>query len=108
MAIYEVVEAIVASGGTESSQVDIGNKLLVGLVIPTIDTGNITFKVAAHPTDTPVTLKNAAGSAIAVTAGTGGFAVDADSLTELSCYRWITIVCAVQSAARTFKWVLKG
>ena len=108
--LYKVVESTIAINGTVSDTVDLGNMAVVGLIIPTIDSGNLTFQAAAVADDTPVTVKNSSGSAIAITAGTGGFALDCDSLTEVAAYRWIRIVAATAqtSAAVTFKWVLKG
>lgn len=107
--LYKVVEAVIASGDTESAIADLANYAIAGLLIPTVDSGNLTFKVCDTPGGTFQLLESASAAAIAVTAGTGNFALGADDLTDLAPYRFVKIVSAVtQTAARTFKWVLKG
>lgn len=106
---YEVVEAITATGDTESAMADLGNRAIVGLVLPTLDTGNITFKVAAQPADTFVLLKAKDATTHSITATTGAFAVSCDDLTEIAGYRYVKVVsAATQTAPRTFKFVMKG
>ena len=110
--IYEtIISTIVASvSATESDVVDLGNRGILGLILPTIVSGNITFNVAANPSDTPVEVKGADGSAISITAGEGAFAVSSDDLAELAAYRWIQIVTAGTQTSESleFIWVLKG
>lgn len=107
--IYEVVESIIANGDTDSDLVDLGNRAVVGLIVPTIDSGTLTFKVAAYPTDTPILVKDKTLTTLTVSASTGALALDGDSIVGLSGYRWIQIIAgAAQTAARTFKWVVKG
>jgi len=107
--LYKVIEAVIASGGTESAEVDLENFSIMGLLIPTLDSGNLTFKVSDKPGGTFQTLTTAVPAAIAVVAGTGNFALGADDLTDLAPYRFVKIVsAATQTAARTLKWILKG
>ncbi len=101
--------ATIAQSGTLSSAVDLQGFGLVGLIIPTIDSGNVTFQVSDDNV-TFVDLKDKAGTAIQVTATTGGFAVSADDLTPLSAYCYIKVKTSVAQAggARTFKFVVKS
>lgn len=109
--LYDAIECkiTIANSTTVSDLVDLGNRAIVGLVLPALTSTNLSFKVAAHPTDTPVELKNADGTAITITATTGGFAVDSDDIVCLAGYRWVQIVASVaQAADRTFKLLVKG
>lgn len=107
--LYEVIEVITATGDTTSAMADLGNRAIVGLVLPALDTGNITFLVAAQPTDTFVALKDKAAATHTITATTGAFAVSCDDLTEIAGYRYVKVVsAATQTAPRTFKFVMKG
>lgn len=107
--LYEIVESTIAAGGTESDLVDIGNRAIVGLIMPAIVSAALTFKVAANPADTPVLVKNLALTALTVSASVGGIAIDCDALVGLSGFRYIQIVSgATQTSAVTFKWVVKG
>ena len=106
--LLRVKESVIASGDTESDLVDLENVMIVGLIIPTIDNGTLTFKVAARAIDTPVLLKSKALTALTVSASTGGIAIGSDDLDELSAYRYVQIVAgAAQTAERTFTWVTK-
>ena len=109
--LYSVVECkiAIASSTTVSALVDLENRAIVGLVLPALTSTNLSFKVAANPTDTPVDLKNADGTAITITAATGGFAIDSDDLVCLAGYRWMQIIASVaQAANRTFQLLIKG
>jgi hypothetical protein len=70
--------ATIAAAGTTSSEVNLGADGVVGLDVPTIDSANLTFTVATEPGGTFRQLKDAAGNAYTVTAGTGSayFALD--------------------------------
>lgn len=107
--LYEVITSIIPSGGTDSDLVDFGNRAIAGLIIPAIDSAALTFKAAAHHDNTPVPVKDKLLALLTISAGTGACAIDADSLVGLTGFRWVQIIAGVaQSAARTFKWVVKG
>jgi len=92
-----------------STEVDLGGYALMGLIIPTIDSANLTFEVSDATGGTFSTLKDKGGTAVTVTAGTGGFAVSADDLAPLAAYRYVKVATsATQTADRTFKFILKG
>jgi len=94
---------------TLSAEVDLAGYGLVGLIIPTIETGAVTFQVAQASGGSFVDLKDKSAAAISITAGTGGFAVSADDLAPLCAYRYIKVKTAgTQLANRTFAFVLKG
>lgn len=90
--------ATIAAAGTTSNEVELGNTTPVGLDVPTIDTGNLTFTVALEPGGTFRTLKDMAGSAVTVVAGTGAarFALDPALFAGV---RALKIVAAAQAAA---------
>lgn len=105
-----VVEALLdySEDATHSEMVDLGSEVIAGLIIPTIDTGNITFEVIHDKDVTPVTLKRIDGTDVAITAGVGGFAVSASGLDHLAAFRFVRIVTAgTQTADRRFQWVIK-
>jgi len=92
-----------------SAEVDLAGYGLIGLIIPTIDSGNVTFEVSATTGGTFVTLKDAVSATLTITAVTGNFAVSADELAALSAYRYVKVKTSVaQTANRTFTFVLKG
>ena len=106
--LYDTVESVIANGDTASAVADIGNKTICGLLIPTLDSGSLTFQVAREPGGTFYTLKDKTPANHTIVATTGNFAVTSDDLTELAGYRYIKIVSAtIQTAARTFICVLK-
>ena len=107
--LYDTVPVVIASGDTESAVADLGNRAIVGLLIPTLDNGSLTFKVSNEPGGTYYTVKDKAAAAHTIVAATGLFAVTSDDLTEISGYRYIKIVSATAQTggARTFIWVLK-
>lgn len=91
-----------------SLEADLGGAELVGLIIPTIDNGNVTFEVSDASGGTFVALKGADGNAEAIVAATGALAVSADDLAILAPYRYVKIgTAAAQTADRTFKWIVK-
>lgn len=106
-----VKEAVItiAADNDLSAEVDLAGYGLIGLIMPTLDNCNVTFQVSDVSGGTFVDLKSAAGNAVTVTAGVGGFAVSADDLAPLCAYRYVKIeTSAVQTADRTFSFILKG
>jgi len=105
---HQVKSVTIASGETESAVVDLAYNSIHGLIIPTLDSANLTFKVAENSGGTFVTLKSRAASNISITAGTGGFAVSSEDLAALAGYRYVKIVAsAAQTADRTFYYWMK-
>jgi hypothetical protein len=105
----KVVEATIAKDASLSGAADLKGHGLIGLIIPTIDSANISFQVSDSLGGAYVDLKDKAGDAITVTAGTGGFAVSADDLGPLAAYRFVKVkASAAQTpAAVTLKFILK-
>lgn len=91
--------ATIAAAGTTSNEVELGNSTAVGLDVPTIDTGNLTFTVARVPGGTFQALKDMAGNTVTVVAGTGAayFALDPALFAGV---RALKIVAATQASAR--------
>lgn len=109
--LYEVisVEIDISDSVTVSDIVDLGNRAIMGLLIPTLDSGDLTFQVAESATGTFRTLKNKSGTVHTITAGTGDLAIDSDDLKALAGYRFVKIVSATtQTSDRTFHFLLKG
>ena len=90
-------DVTVASSGTTSAEVDLGNDCdLLQIVIPTITSGTVKIKVS---TVTGGTFQDLGKNQTTVS-GTGAYS----TMFKLGGYRYIKIVCsASQSAKRTFK-----
>lgn len=100
----------IADEGKTSDAADIEGYGITGLLLPTLDSTNLTFTVSNLLAGTYYTVKDMDGSTFTITAGTGAFAVGADDLSPLFGYRFIKVVSsATQStAAVTFTFTLKG
>jgi len=98
----------IAINGTTSEVVNLGDSVVVGMILPTLNSGNITFTICDTPDGSYVALKDKSGSAITVTAGTGGFAVSSEDLAPLAGYKYFKIVSATtQTAERTIVIMVK-
>ena len=98
--------------GTLSSTVDLEDAEILGLILPTLDSTNLTFKVCSTNSVTDddfKTVKAKDDTALTITATTGGFAIASDDLIGLKGYRFVKIEANVgqDSAAVTFTWLLK-
>lgn len=105
------VTCVIAKDETDSAVVDIQGFTVMGLLIPTLDSANLTFKVSNLSDGTFYTVKDKGGaSSLTIAAGTGAFAVESTDLDDLRGYRYIQIIASAgqTTAARTFTWVLKG
>jgi len=102
-----VLKPIIASGGTESSVFKIGDYNIVSIILPALDSCNITFKVLDTKAGTYIVLKDKAAATVTIAATTGGFAVG--NISEVSGFQYIKIVAdaAQNGGARTFKVILK-
>jgi len=97
-----------SADATHSKIVDLKDVAVVGLILPTIVTGDVTFEVTHDPSVTPVALKAKDGTALTITAGTGGFAVNTDDLAPLAAYRYVRVVTAgTQTSDVTFRFIVK-
>ena len=105
----DVKNCQIAIGGTTSSAVDLEDCEILGLVLPTLVSCNLTFKVCATSGGTFVDLKAKGGGALTITATTGAFAVTSDDLAGLKGYRYVKILASQTQTvtARTFTWLLK-
>lgn len=105
----KTIEATIANGQTTSPTIDLNGFTFVGLIIPTIDAGNITFQVSNAEDGTFVALYDTTPAAITIAAGVGNFAVSDGVLgNALAPWQYLRIVAAVpQTAARTFILVVK-
>jgi len=96
-------------GGTTSSAVDLEDCEILGLILPTLVSGALTFTVSATLAGTYVALQSKALSSLEISATTGGVAIASDDLAGLKGYRFVKIVSATTQTvtARTFTWLLK-
>lgn len=98
------------SGATESSIADLEGYANYGLMIPTIDSSDLTFKASNINGGTYYTVTDKdASTAFTVSSGSGGLAIESDDLKALAGYRYVKVVCsATQTAVRTFTWTVKA
>jgi len=101
---------VIAQNGQTSAAADLEGYAVSGLLIPTIDSGNLTFTVSNLVAGTYYTVKDMDGSTFTITAGAGAFAVGSDDLSPLFGYRFIKVVAATAqtTAAVTFTFTVKG
>ena len=94
---------------TTSEAVDLRGYGLLGLILPDLTAGNLTFEASDIETGPYVAVHDDLGAAVAIMAGAGDMAIDTEALAPLAGYRWIKIVSAApQGADREIIWVLKG
>ena len=113
-AIYreiKIVSAVMPSGATTASGVNMQGYALAALIVPVLTSAVLSVAVPfTGITLTPVA--NAAGSVktLSTPGGTGGVAIDSDALSFLAgFYGPIHLsAAAAQAADRTFVWQLKG
>jgi len=105
----DVKTCVIAKDGQTSGAVDLEDAEILGLILPTLDSANITFTVSSTLAGTYVALKAKGAGALTLTATTGGFAITSDDLVGLKGYRFVKVVAsaAQTTAARTFTWLLK-
>ena len=106
----KVVEAIVSSGDTVSSAADLNGFTVAGLIIPEIDSGDISFQACDTEDGIFVSLVDTSGTPVAIAAGAGNIAVsDATLINALAPWRFIRVVVAApQAAPRVFKFMVKA
>ena len=100
--------ATILSGATTSNAVDLRGYGLLGLILPVITVGNITFTASDTEAGVYVAVYNALGAAVTIVAGVGSIAIHSDVMAQLAGYRWVRIVAAQQGADREIIWILKG
>ena len=105
----DVKSCQIAIGGETSSEVDLEDCEILGLILPALVSCNLTFTVCATSGGTFVDLKAKGAAALQITATTGAFAVTSDDLAGLRGYRYVKIVASETQTvtARTFTWLLK-
>ena len=107
----KIVSAVMPSGAVTASGIYMQGYALAGLIIPVLTSAVLSFGVPfTGVTLTPIA--NAAGQVktISTPGGTGGVALDSDSLSFLAGYHGPIHLsaAAAQGSARTFVWNLKG
>ena len=101
----------IATDPVKTPEIDLGRDYeFLDILIPTIDSANLTFTVSNLTGGTYYTVKDMDGVTLTITAGTGLFAVGADDLSPLAGYRFIKIVSSAtqSSGAVTFTFTVKG
>jgi len=109
----------IAKDGTISTVVDLEDLSILGLLVPALDSANLTFTASDTSDGTFVTVKTvyldstdsfaATLADFTIPAATGGIAIDSSVLDALKGYRYIKVVASAgqTTAARTFTWILK-
>lgn len=103
----------IASGAASSTVLSLENAPLVGMVIPTLTSCNLTVYVSMETAASGYApLKDGAAvpnPLMAWTSTTGGFAVGSRDLADLTGYRYMQLVSSVnQGGLRTFAILLKA
>lgn len=102
-----ILSGAVLSGQTESAQLDLQGYSIAGLIIPTITSGPISFKVAAVSGGTFVDLKKSDGALLSIPSTSGAIA-DSTLIDCLSPWRYIKIITVAQADGRVFQFVVKA
>ena len=104
------VSGTIAKDGTSTDAMDLEGYSVTGLMLPTLDTTNITFTASNLVAGTYYTVKDMDGSTFTITATTGAMAVGSDDLSPLFGYRFVKVVAsaAQTTAARTIIFTVKG
>lgn len=106
---HRIEDVIIAAQGTLSNAVDLRGYGLIGLILPTITSANLTFRVSETEGGTYRTLNDATGAAVTITASTGNRAIATDGLFPLCAYRWVKVVSSeAQEAERTLHFIVKA
>ena len=105
----DVKSCQIAIGGKTSSAVDLEDCEILGLILPTLVSGALTFTVSSTLAGTYVALQSKGLASLEISATTGGIAIASDDLVGLKGYRFVKIVSATTQTvtARTFTWLLK-
>lgn len=99
----------IVEGSAESSTLDSEFFAIYGLLVPVLDSCNMTLKVSETPGGAYKTVKAQDGTNEQVALGTGDCAVSSEALTVAAGYRYIRVALSVvQSAERVFTWILKS
>lgn len=103
-----MLNAVIANGASLSNAVQVGKNYTIGIVMPTIDVGVITFQVSMDGVTFVELFKADGSTAVSIPSSTGGKAVDTPP--ELNGkYNFIKLrtgtvgVPVVQTAQRTFQ-----
>ena len=108
-ATHRIEDCTIAAQGTDSDAVDLRGYGMIGLIVPTITSANLTFEVSETEGGTYRALYNADGSVFTLTTLTGNRAISADDLAPLCAYRWVQIISSEsQGAERIFHFIVKG
>ena len=101
---------VIAQDATTSAAADLEGCAIMGLLIPAIDSANLTFTASNLYAGTYYTVKDKDASTFTIAAATGSLAISSDDLTPLAGYRYVKIVASASqtSAAVTFIFTLKA
>ena len=99
----------IAINGKTSGAVDLEDCEIIGLILPTLVSTNLTFTVSSTLTGDYVALKSKGASALQIPTTTGASAVASGDLIGLKGYRFVKVVSSATqtTTARTFTWLLK-
>ena len=105
----DVKSCTIAIDGQTSGVVDLEDAEIVGLIIPTLISANLTFTVSSALAGDYVALKSKGAAALTIAATTGDFAVSSNDLAGLKGYRFVKIYADAQQTVtpRVFTWLLK-
>lgn len=105
MPVSANVEIItIANGQANSGVINLQGSKILGIILPTLDSGTVKVQVSHDAAGTFVDVKDTTGASLAFPVGTGAFAMDADYLARFMGYPFAKIVTSVnQTALRTIQ-----
>ena len=105
---HRIEDCTILDTETDSDAVDLRGYGMIGLIVPTITSANLTFEVSETEGGTYRAVTNADGTVFTLTTTTGDMAISADDLAPLCAYRWVKIISSeAQGADRVFHFVVK-
>ena len=103
-----LISTIIASGQTKSRVVTVCGYTVMGIILPSLNSCNISFEVGHTPEGQFVSLIDNDGALDPVPAGEGGCAISSELIAPLAGYPYFKIVSSVQQTAdRNIKIMLK-
>ena len=104
-----LISGSVLSGLAASEQFDLKEWTIAGLLVPTLNSGAVSFQVSPVSGGTFLDLKQSDGTLFSVPVTSGNCAICDSAFRDiLSPWRYVKIIVSAQVDGRTFKFVMKA